>query len=534
MRYNYYDNNRLREVVDPEGQSTRFERDGVGNLVRQVNPNGTVVEATYDQADRLLRLVNQRDDGEIIAAFEYTLNEVGLRTAMRATYGWRQPAVVEEQYTYDPLRRLVGVTDSEGFGETYAYDAVGNRVRWQANDDLTTQRPNDGFTITYTYDAADQLVQAERVGAQPNDHQTFTCAYDANGNRVQVEWNGPPGTPVQGMVYTYDREDRLILAQAYQTNGQGHRVEREVTRLYYDGLGRRLAKEYDPKDGGGGVKRTEYVFDGLDPVVEYAMWNGQWEEYYRGGVEAFSPVPVLLAMRHFPSGTEGQTYWYHLDGRGSIAGLTKHLGQSTHNYRYDAYGRLIPARGNFTDPHNHYTFLGKEWDEHLGLYEFGVRLYDPWVGVWLTREPLPGDAWRPRTWHRYAYAFASPINFADPYGLQCSYNILTGEEECFGDVTGMGRTLSLPASVAPPSAGLPSGASDGICLLEHMGDVYTLGIAGREGRRAHQMLAGGFRVVPGTTYPGQVIVYGTCTPKCQAKPGFGYGIRARLPRRRAV
>ncbi|MEM2266358.1 MAG: RHS repeat-associated core domain-containing protein [Candidatus Hadarchaeales archaeon] len=100
-----------------------------------------------------------------------------------------------------------------------------------------------------------------------------------------------------------------------------------------------------------------------------------------------------------------------------MAGLTKHQGQSTHNYRYDAYGQVLPARGNWTDPHNHYTFLGKEWDEHLGLYEFGVRLYAPWAGVWLTREPLPGRAWEPRTWHRYQYAFASPISYYDPYGL---------------------------------------------------------------------------------------------------------------------
>jgi RHS repeat-associated protein len=125
---------------------------------------------------------------------------------------------------------------------------------------------------------------------------------------------------------------------------------------------------------------------------------------------------MLLVLQHFPAGAEGQTYWVHLDGRGSVAGLTKHQGQSTHNYRYDAYGQLLPAQGNWTDPHNHYTFLGKEWDEHLGLYEFGVRLYDPWAGVWLTREPLPGDAWEPRTWHRYQYAYASPISYYDPYG----------------------------------------------------------------------------------------------------------------------
>jgi hypothetical protein len=77
---------------------------------------------------------------------------------------------------------------------------------------------------------------------------------------------------------------------------------------------------------------------------------------------------MLLVMRHFPAGAEGQAYWVHLDGRGSVAGITQHLGQSTHHYRYDAYGQLLPAQGNWTDPHNHYTFAGKEWDEHLGLY----------------------------------------------------------------------------------------------------------------------------------------------------------------------
>ncbi|WP_376792806.1 hypothetical protein [Thermoflexus sp.] len=43
---------------------------------------------------------------------------------------------------------------------------------------------------------------------------------------------------------------------------------------------------------------------------------------------------------------------------------------------------------------------------------FGVRLYDPRAGVWVVWEPLPGQAWAPRAWHRYQYAFASPVNSA--------------------------------------------------------------------------------------------------------------------------
>ena len=97
----------------------------------------------------------------------------------------RAEGVMTERYTYDPLRRLTGVTDSKGFRAVYEYDAAGNRTR-------------------------------------------------------------------------------------------------------------RLVKEYDPKTGAGGVKRTEYVLDDRDPVVEYFIWNGQREEFYRGGVEAFSPTPMLL------------------------------------------------------------------------------------------------------------------------------------------------------------------------------------------------------------------------------------------------
>jgi hypothetical protein len=73
-------------------------------------------------------------------------------------------------------------------------------------------------------------------------------------------------------------------------------------------LGRRLAKEYDPCVGAGlapaqgGVKRAEYVLDNRGPVAEYFIWNGQREEFDRGGVEAFSPTPMLLVMRHFRRG----------------------------------------------------------------------------------------------------------------------------------------------------------------------------------------------------------------------------------------
>jgi len=69
--------------------------------------------------------------------------------------------------------------------------------------------------------------------------------------------------------------------------------------------------------------------------------------------------------------------------------------------------------------------------------------------VWLTREPLAGDAWEPRTWHRYQYAYASPISYYDPYGLAA----------VAGNAANSGVLVPVPPSTAPvPSAPKPVGA----------------------------------------------------------------------------
>ena len=210
------------------------------------------------------------------------------------------------------------------------------------------------------------------------------------------------------MVWVRLTDNRLIAAQDYQLDN--NRVDRALTTLEYDGDGRRLVQAYDPKICCGGDKRTEYVFDGLDPVAEYALLNGQRDDFYRGAMGRIS------AMHHFPAGTPGQMYWYHYNFKGDVAGLTKQDGQSTHNYRYDPYGGVIPDSGNFTDPHNHYTLTGKKYDDNTGLVYFGVRDYDPSVGAWLTQNTFRGTVFLPKSLHRYEYVYGNPISYYDQYG----------------------------------------------------------------------------------------------------------------------
>ncbi|HOU15338.1 MAG TPA: RHS repeat-associated core domain-containing protein [Anaerolineae bacterium] len=525
VNYTHYRNNWLKMVVDPDGNVTLYERDGVGQVTRQLNSNNTLAEMDYDKADRLLTLVNIQieDARKVNSAFAYTYNEVGHRIQTVAEYAWRKPnEVITSTYTYDPLRRLTRDEDSRGVWTDYTFDRVGNRLTLVTNDDSLSPRPFDAKTLVYTYNDINQLLtivgdthpgdpSAKRfdnvaqaihafqheVAALRDKHitaaaadtllaladalivalydnptpdmetvtaaieairaqvladyqsgeidsqgvtqsllvkldygdlgnngavgelQTTTFRYDANGNRVNKEFPGPQRPRVQGTDYTYDPENRLIQAHDYQENLEGNRVYRAITNLDYDGAGRRLVKVYDPKDENSGEgKRVEYVFDGLDPVAEYNVWNPKYEYFYRGDQGR------IITMHHFPSGTEGQMYWFHYDGLGSTSGLTKHHGESHHNYRYEPYGQIEMPPGNFTDPHNHYTFTGQEWDENMGLYEFYARVYDPVVGGWLTQDVYRGELNTPASLQRYQYVYNNPISFYDPYGYAIGHAVV--------------------------------------------------------------------------------------------------------------
>jgi RHS repeat-associated protein len=186
--------------------------------------------------------------------------------------------------------------------------------------------------------------------------------------------------------------------------------------LEYDGGGRKLVQHYDPKQGGNGVdKRDEYVFDGLDPVAEYDMLNGQRTDYYRGA------GGHIALMHQYKGGTRGQMYWHHYNNKGDVVGLTKQNGNSHHNYRYDPYGAVLPENGNFTDPHNHYTLTGKEFDENTGLVWFGARHYEPETGVWMGQDVYRGRLDSPMSLHRYGYVSNNPINYFDYYGYKLRF-----------------------------------------------------------------------------------------------------------------
>jgi RHS repeat-associated protein len=83
---------------------------------------------------------------------------------------------------------------------------------------------------------------------------------------------------------------------------------------------------------------------------------------------------------------------------------------------------VIPENGNFTDPHNHYTLTGKEFDENTGLVWFGARHYEPETGLWMGQDSYRGEVSLPESIHRYMYVYDNPESLYDPYGYWAGWD----------------------------------------------------------------------------------------------------------------
>jgi RHS repeat-associated protein len=106
--------------------------------------------------------------------------------------------------------------------------------------------------------------------------------------------------------------------------------------------------------------------------------------------------------------------YYFSDGLGSVRQLLDSAGDLEANYAYDPFGVPVVAG----DASNPYQFTGEAWDEEVELLYLRARYYQPETGRFITKDPWPGKASRPRTLNHYAYFANNPTGYVDPKGLE--------------------------------------------------------------------------------------------------------------------
>ncbi|MEX1080496.1 MAG: DUF6531 domain-containing protein, partial [Halofilum sp. (in: g-proteobacteria)] len=240
-RLRYDVSGRLVEV-DKGGRSTRMDYDPAGNLISVIRPTGASLAYTYDAAGRVTAIENQQ--GHRIA---FALDSQGNRTARHVTDASGE-VVREQQQAFDDLGRLVEQIGAQGQATHHQYDDNGNRTRTTTPSGNTTQRAFDaldrlirqtdalGGNTHFAYDAADRITAV----TDPNGNTT-RYTYDGFGHRTRVD-SPDAGTTT----YQYDRAGNVST----KTDARG-----QITSYAYDALNRRTSALYS--DG----NRVDYEWD---------------------------------------------------------------------------------------------------------------------------------------------------------------------------------------------------------------------------------------------------------------------------------
>lgn len=452
-----------------------YELDAVGNRTQVDALNvvgGTKLARTISQYeyDPLYRLTGSRDNTGAFS--QYTYDAVGNRLKLVTNFDpmrGLQRETLTYNYSYDDINALISITEESTWrdlsGVSAQLNGFINEVQAQSGKGIETQTADEliksATTIVNLIGGAitDEMTLEERIenlraqvqtaleedkikstgvansllvkikdakdtnkNKKPDAVNEMQFDYDKNGNRI-ARW--VPNTPSNnGWVrtdYTYDFENRLVNVQDFRVNNINSNAKGQPgqeARMVYDAYGRLFERRLDKRLGGGGdVHATQFVYDGLDPVVEYHEPSGLYTNFYRGEGR------ILSMLTNAGAGyADGRIRYFHYDGLNSTTALSGHRGQSLHTYRYSDFGTILDNNGrsqdasNFTDPHNHYTYTGQEWEENTGLFHFYAREYDASTGTWLQQDPYRGQLQLPITLHRYGYVSNNPIIFFDEYG----------------------------------------------------------------------------------------------------------------------
>lgn len=214
----------------------------------------------------------------------------------------------------------------------------------------------------------------------------------------------------QAILYFYDEPNRLIEKQT-PDNTTFYEYE-------YDGLGRRISKSFTILDS---LFTLHYIYDGEDILMEYDGAN-QLTTYYTHGPGIDEPLAVAKDLDLNDTFSADERFFYHTDALGSVTAITDSTGSLVESYQYDSFGNptifdainTVIAESSIDNP---YLFTAREFDSESGLYFMRARYYDPQIGRFISKDPLPGFIDLPQTLHHYNYTSNNPVNFIDPFGF---------------------------------------------------------------------------------------------------------------------
>ncbi|CAN5793742.1 hypothetical protein BH11BAC3_BH11BAC3_12900 [soil metagenome] len=407
------------------GTTTRYFYDPFNFRLRQLRTTRINVDPSFPN------IVTDLKDSNVIQNLFYTYDPVGNITgiyddAYELAFFNNQKVEPKNEYTYDAIYRLIEATGRENssfnnapgrqreqpedissfpitatvlrnYTQTYQYDKVGNiktmshragnaalTDRWTrhyeyetTNNRLTkTFTNNDAVGITYTYDVHGCILNLDKV---PDEYQ-LVWNYNDMLHTVNLGGGG-------NAFYLYDANKQRSRKQIFNTSGQ-----LTEDRIYLEGF--ELYRRYE-----NGIEKeiieTHHVFADSQriAIIENVIKTNN----------THLPVDILYRYQY---SNHLSSACLELNGTGAVISYEEY-----HPYGTTAYQLTNKAINPIA---KRYRYTGMERDEESGLAYHTARYYLPWLGRWLSADPIGiGDGV-----NVYQYSHNSPIMLDDPQGTQ--------------------------------------------------------------------------------------------------------------------
>ncbi len=363
---------RTKIFTDTEGNKTYKEYDERNNLIKQTNPDGTILIYEYEPSfNKVIREVNERG---VVTKYEYDTSGNLLRKT--EAFGTSNERTIEHTYdgsgnllttksaegantaeatssrAYDSSGNMTSETDPEGNITQFTYDNMGNVLtRLDARNKLWTYGYDDAGRLTSTTDPLNNttLIYYDAVGNKTRevDPEGKTRTYEYDSNNRMVKMTDALGNPSR---FVYNPDGKLIK----QVDEEGKEINFEYDfdgRLVktIDGNGNEIINEYADVSGSsctscsgsnGAVQPSRIIYPTYTKEFKYDSRGRKIEE------------------KDILSETEAYSTLFGYDASGNLISVTDKERKIT-TYQYDELNRkvkVIDVLGGVTE----YTFDSRD------------------------------------------------------------------------------------------------------------------------------------------------------------------------------
>jgi len=286
---------------------------------------------------------------------------------------------------------------------------------------------NGGYTTTYVYDSANQLIRENNQEAG----KTWVWTYDEAGNitskKEYAYTTGSLGAIIDTISYTYDNSAWGDLLTEYDGAAISYDAIGNITSDanwgYSWSQGRQLSSMFR------GSVTWSFAYDSNGMRTGRTSGSTVYTYVYNGSqLSRMTYGSNTLLFTYGADGSplsltyNGTTYYYVVNLQGDVVAILNSSGAKVVSYTYDAWGRLLTtsaagtAYGNLA-LHNPLRYRGYVYDRETGLYYLQSRYYNPTIGRFINADTvIPSVGGDVRGYNLFSYCFNNPVMHYDSTG----------------------------------------------------------------------------------------------------------------------